>query len=825
METLSLTNALKQVYCIHKNIVSDLNAKIDVLTLENINLKCNQPKEQCLTCIQLQEKNQTLQECFNALIKEKDTTIQLLRAKILNQNAETPIEILDSKSTSELPASRANNKHEESHSSPSTDESRNESFTKEENSNLKHSSKLRLTREKKRRNRYQEERPETKRIKTLLDLSHTESIEGHTSLEKNSSKVLVPETEKLESQTREENPVVLNGESDEEAADVLSQNVLIVPETIEMEDFLKTGACGHVSPVYGDSITVACRGASSKPHVHKCNPVSQNLTPKKIVNKFPGQDTIHSVNEETKNVSCISSKRKDGTFTPIVRAEEKNNILLCKVDLDTSSPSKSTDAKDASSLSVVKNTELPGRQKSSFQNNYQSTLSQVFPEHLSKQNKLKSKLMNVEKKHDLPCFVEEKKRHEAVSSSHVKESEFQIPVAPFCTKTTLARKDVINSAKEHDRESSDVLTSDTCDLSGSINPNIQLSEFFNSQKSVDNLDETVAPSLVSQFYTANQSLGSQGSSSKTQPASSQLDSDSSRTLVNESPNYSVENFNVAAEQLGGDSKNQTVPLKSDMLEETLQDDENGEEDSDEEIVGPSPQHTLRGSSQLHCSIPSSFKFMPKHKQTHSMLGLKVDKVLTESQNSSSLKDVKSVYKNDEDNFIDVDIQDTAEEVFVDLDGALQEIDRNTLVDPNTDLAQAKTEQEVQVEQSFMDSFDRVPKKAVVEFPHVQVVRKKDDRKKLEGFSCQECYEYYKNSGLSDEAMKQKMNECSRHRAKYIPPSTPEHFWSIGFPDTAELYDKSHCQKSETPMKSEKNPRRRRRLEKRFKSRNEEDFPG
>lgn len=69
-------------------------------------------------------------------------------------------------------------------------------------------------------------------------------------------------------------------------------------------------------------------------------------------------------------------------------------------------------------------------------------------------------------------------------------------------------------------------------------------------------------------------------------------------------------------------------------------------------------------------------------------------------------DVKSVYKNDEDNFIDVDIQDTAEEVFVDLDGALQEIDRNTLVDPNTDLAQAKTEQEVQVEQSFMDSFDR-----------------------------------------------------------------------------------------------------------------------
>ncbi|CAL1539851.1 unnamed protein product, partial [Lymnaea stagnalis] len=71
------------------------------------------------------------------------------------------------------------------------------------------------------------------------------------------------------------------------------------------------------------------------------------------------------------------------------------------------------------------------------------------------------------------------------------------------------------------------------------------------------------------------------------------------------------------------------------------------------------------------------------------------------------------------------------------------------------------------------------------FPHVEVVRKKSEREKLEGFSCRECYEYYKTSGLSEEEMKQRMNQCSRHRHKFVAPATPEHFWSLGFPDTAE----------------------------------------
>ena len=34
-------------------------------------------------------------------------------------------------------------------------------------------------------------------------------------------------------------------------------------------------------------------------------------------------------------------------------------------------------------------------------------------------------------------------------------------------------------------------------------------------------------------------------------------------------------------------------------------------------------------------------------------------------------------------------------------------------------------------------------------------------------------------------MQKRMQECSRHRDKFRAPGTPEHFWTLGFPDTAE----------------------------------------
>ncbi|XP_071097599.1 serine/arginine repetitive matrix protein 2-like [Haliotis cracherodii] len=124
-------------------------------------------------------------------------------------------------------------------------------------------------------------------------------------------------------------------------------------------------------------------------------------------------------------------------------------------------------------------------------------------------------------------------------------------------------------------------------------------------------------------------------------------------------------------------------------------------------------------------------------------------------------------------------------------------------------------------ESLSDSFDRVPRKQQAEFAYVDVVRKKVERQQLKASSCQECYEYYKSKGCSEEEIQQQIQDCSRHRARYLPPSTPEHFWSIGFPDTQECEERGYI-RVESPSKQKPGYRRRRKLTKRFKSRGEEE---
>ena len=46
-------------------------------------------------------------------------------------------------------------------------------------------------------------------------------------------------------------------------------------------------------------------------------------------------------------------------------------------------------------------------------------------------------------------------------------------------------------------------------------------------------------------------------------------------------------------------------------------------------------------------------------------------------------------------------------------------------------------------------------------------------------------QYYQAKGLSEDEIRLQVRDCSRHRAKYKAPSTPEHFWSVDFPDTME----------------------------------------
>jgi len=78
----------------------------------------------------------------------------------------------------------------------------------------------------------------------------------------------------------------------------------------------------------------------------------------------------------------------------------------------------------------------------------------------------------------------------------------------------------------------------------------------------------------------------------------------------------------------------------------------------------------------------------------------------------------------------------------------------------------------------VSSSDEHPPKPM--FAHVgPVVRKKEERKKLFGFDCRECQEYYQQKleeGLTKDQILNILNKCSRHRGLFKPPLTPEKFW-------------------------------------------------
>lgn len=99
------------------------------------------------------------------------------------------------------------------------------------------------------------------------------------------------------------------------------------------------------------------------------------------------------------------------------------------------------------------------------------------------------------------------------------------------------------------------------------------------------------------------------------------------------------------------------------------------------------------------------------------------------------------------------------------------------------------------------------------FAHVAVIRKKDERRKLKGTTCKECEvvsilitkltcfitdpmlrmlnfpQYYAH--LPEEEKQKKLSACSRHRFLYIPPSTPENFWEVGFPSTQTCIERGN----------------------------------
>lgn len=65
---------------------------------------------------------------------------------------------------------------------------------------------------------------------------------------------------------------------------------------------------------------------------------------------------------------------------------------------------------------------------------------------------------------------------------------------------------------------------------------------------------------------------------------------------------------------------------------------------------------------------------------------------------------------------------------------------------------------------------------------IEVVRNRADRAALPGFACSECEQFYKvmmDQGIVTEENKADfMQSCSRHKARWTPPSTPDGFWDM-----------------------------------------------
>ncbi|NXD93580.1 CTIP endonuclease, partial [Chaetorhynchus papuensis] len=93
------------------------------------------------------------------------------------------------------------------------------------------------------------------------------------------------------------------------------------------------------------------------------------------------------------------------------------------------------------------------------------------------------------------------------------------------------------------------------------------------------------------------------------------------------------------------------------------------------------------------------------------------------------------------------------------------------------------------------------KNTVSDFPRIEVVRKKEERRKLLGHTCKECEIYY--ADIPEEEREKKLASCSRHRFRYIPPSTPENFWEVGFPSTQTCVERGYIKEDLAPCQRPK----------------------
>ncbi|KAM6217512.1 DNA endonuclease RBBP8 [Rhynchocyon petersi] len=113
--------------------------------------------------------------------------------------------------------------------------------------------------------------------------------------------------------------------------------------------------------------------------------------------------------------------------------------------------------------------------------------------------------------------------------------------------------------------------------------------------------------------------------------------------------------------------------------------------------------------------------------------------------------------------------------------------------PNSNDKHGKIKQKAFVEPYFKDGERET---SLQNFPHIEVVRKKEERRKLLGHTCKECEIYY--ADFPAEEREKKLASCSRHRFRYIPPNTPENFWEVGFPSTQTCVERGYIKEDLDP---------------------------
>lgn len=77
---------------------------------------------------------------------------------------------------------------------------------------------------------------------------------------------------------------------------------------------------------------------------------------------------------------------------------------------------------------------------------------------------------------------------------------------------------------------------------------------------------------------------------------------------------------------------------------------------------------------------------------------------------------------------------------------------------------------------------------------IKTPKKKSVRRKLPGYCCSQCQDYYKSLNLSPKELEKRLAAVSRHRID-PGPSTPEYFWELDFPDTEECLRRGYIEEA------------------------------